>query len=768
MATGGIPLARVLLLVALAIPASYITHCSTAVAQDDAQSLLKEGLQQVRAGNTQEGIATLRKALAANPASAEVLAALGRAEWQAMMDLMVSGQEGSNVAKAILDLAQPILPDRAFSEAELARLTKEAVTAEDYTDRFDAAMSLARTYGEFAVPGLLDYLAGSNTDHRANAHITLMSRIGRDAVLPLNEALRHDNANVRRMAAAELGVIGDERSLAAVAEAALSDADADARAKAQEALEKLSGKYSWAAGLSPAELYLRLAELYYAGNYRVLANADRPIVVWSWQGSLMNTPTARHVYVLKLAEEAAYDSLRLDPGSVGARALLARILASEKLAAGVGGDDDLSKNAAASLAGVGATLSAMGWETLSTALGDSLDEGDNAAASVILSAMPACYGGSDFGMDSPVVRALSASAGSVRLAATEAVLRFNGTRRIAAFPDPDGFTSQVAQAVGEVIPRNVLVVDGDDNRRNKIVGELNNAKYFVFDARTGSDGFVRATRYAGLDLIVMSSNLVDMEALALIARLRDNDRTKSIPVVVVGTAEQAADDNWRNLYKDNAKGLTSVPEGPGLPSEDFLKTVADSFSSPMPGVTDRYARSAAVLDALATTDTGNALFNWGSLTETLVGLLGADLPDDPPVRLNAIRAMRNIGDAASLEPLASFFAKGGGADARAATAAAIAAVCQRNPTTLPDDAFKALLAGTGDADASVRSAACSALGSSNLTPEQANAILLANRPGTAPTAAAGEEEGGGEEEGCAEEETPEEEGCGCAEEGCGG
>ena len=37
------------------------------------------------------------------------------------------------------------------------------------------------------MPGLLAYLKGSNTDHRIQAHITLQNRIGRDAVLPLNE-----------------------------------------------------------------------------------------------------------------------------------------------------------------------------------------------------------------------------------------------------------------------------------------------------------------------------------------------------------------------------------------------------------------------------------------------------------------------------------------------------------------------------------------------------------------------------------------------------
>lgn len=464
MATGGNPLARVFLLAAvLTLPATFITLSTPAHAQD-AGSLLTDGLKALRAGNTKEGISLLRQALVANPSSEEIIAALGRAEYDTLLGVLASGEEGAGVVKALLDKAQPILPEQAFNAGEMKRLIEAAVESEEYTDRFEAAMSLSRVYGEFAVPGLIAYLGGSDTEQRVNAHITLMNRIGRDAVLPLNEALQSGNASVRRMVASELGVIGDERSLAALAETAQSDKDVDARAKAQEASSKITARHAWASGMSASDLYLRLADLYYSGNYRVLGNADKPLVVWNWNGGLQQVPTPRHLYVLKLAEEAAYDSLRLNPENRAASSLLVRILASEKHASDVmaaGSEDELTLQFAAGLANADSTVASTGWSNLVNALSDALDQHDHIAAAMLLDMMPLAYGGDDFTSDHPVARACGDHAGNVRMAAAECVLRCNATRRISSFPDPDGFMNLVAGAAGEVIPRRILVVDGE-------------------------------------------------------------------------------------------------------------------------------------------------------------------------------------------------------------------------------------------------------------------------------------------------------------------
>jgi HEAT repeat protein/CheY-like chemotaxis protein len=721
------------LLALVAIPATSILIDTPAAAQEgNAGSLLKTGLEQVRAGKYKEGIATLRKALAADPSSDEVMDALGRAEYEALLAVMASGQEGRLVVAALLDRAMPVLPAQAFDPEKLAGLIKTAVESDNEADRFDASSNLARVYGEFAVPGLLAYLKGSNTDHRIQAHITLQNRIGRDAVLPLNEALQSADPGVRRLVAIQLGNIGDMRSLPALTAAAAGDKDDGVRKKAMQSLEKLTSRYNWATGLSASQLYLRLAKMYYDGNYRVLARADKPIVIWRWDKGLKSFSAPRHLYVLKLAEEAAYDAIEADENNTAAAAMLARVLAAERIAAAaaavVAEDDESLMAAAKGLADITGVLAGLGWNTLTEGLADSLAQDDHGTAASLLSMMHHCYSGADFGGDHPVVLATSSNSMLVRLEAAEAVLRFNGMRRIGAWPSVEGFMGLVAKAAGEVIPRNILVVDANDNRRNKMIDELNKAKLIVYGARSGSDGYVRSVRLAGIDMIVFSSDLNDMEALELIAKLKASDLTKDVPLVIVGSGDQVGADAWRNLYKDKVAGLAPVPEGPGLPTKEFLKIVNDSFGEEAPGAKARYAASSEILGALAQTDTDNGLFAWDTLSPTLIALLKADLPGDVPVRMNALRALANVHDLGTLDELATYFAAESDASHKAAAALAVASVCRAHGVTMSDDVFNKLLDGTGSGDAGVRLASFAALGSSQLTPAQMRAVAMRNRP----------------------------------------
>ncbi|MCZ6786721.1 MAG: hypothetical protein O7E54_06095, partial [Planctomycetota bacterium] len=737
MATGGNTFSRSLLLaLALAIPASLALDSAVSAQESEATELLKKGMEQHRAGKFAEARATLEAAMAMEPSNQEVMAALSHADYSELMSMLAGGGDEEKLARFILDRAAPILPDWKYDEKKLAKIVRLAVESEDYGERFEAAMILARTYGEYAVPRLIEYLKGKDTDRKVNAHVVLMNRIGRDAVLPLNEALHSSNDSLRRFVAAELETIGDERSLAALAEAVETDENADTRSRADKALQALTTKFPDAAGMSASDLYLRLAQLYYEGTYRVKSFTDRPLVIWGWKGEVMKRlDVPRHLYMLKLAEEAAYDSLRLNAGNRAARALLARILLSESDAAqavAAVSDDELSTTTAAQLAGVPGTVGALGWSTLAMALNDSLDSGDSTVAVGLLNIMPSIYGSADFTADNPVVRATGSSANAVRLAAADAVLRFNGLRRITAYPDPDAFLQLVATAVGEIIPRQILVIDGNDARRNKLLTELQGNKYVAFDARTGSDGYLRALRYAGLDMIVVNSDLPDMATLDVIGKLRDDRRTVNVPIVLVGTTAQIGDEDWKALYQDKVKAFTSVPEGPGLPTEAFLKIVGESFEGAGPDVQARYRVSSQILDALATTDTGNTLFNWAVLAPTLSAIVsgGDEVPSDPPVRHNAIRALGNMNDTSAVEGLAAFFGSTDDNSLKATAGHSIAQLCRKGTVTLSAGAFKALLGGTrmgggedGDAEIAVRDAAFAALGSAALSEDQSLRVV---------------------------------------------
>jgi len=218
------------------------------------------------------------------------------------------------------------------------------------------------------------------------------------------------------------------------------------------------------------------------------------------------------------------------------------------------------------------------------------------------------------------------------------------------------------------------------------------------------------------------------QQLKLYARCISRDtHTKDTPIVIYGRPEQVADEKWSNLFKGKGR-LASVPEGAGMPAE-FGAMIQESFGGESPGASQRYAMSAAVLGALAETDTGNALFNWGALTETLAALVNADVPDTPPVRLNAMRALANIADAGAMDTLISFYGSSDNDELRAAAGMAVASICHATPQTLDDAAFETLLKGTQSDAIHVRVAAFAALGSANLTAAQSYACAKANRPG---------------------------------------
>ena len=237
-------------------------------------------------------------------------------------------------------------------------------------------------------------------------------------------------------------------------------------------------------------------------------------------------------------------------------------------------------------------------------------------------------------------------------------------------------------------------------------------------------------------MIVVNSELPDMATLDVIGKLRADQRTVNVPIVLVGTTAQIGDEDWKALFQDKVKAFTSVPEGAGLPTEAFLKIVGESFEGAGPDVQARYRVSSQILDALATTDTGNTLFNWAALAPTLSAIVGGgdEIPSDPPVRHNAIRALGNMNDTSSVEALAAFFGSTDDTSLKAAAGHSIAQLCRKGTVMLSDGAFKALLGGTKmggseDAEIAVRDAAFAALGSAALTEDQSLQVVMSNRPG---------------------------------------
>jgi HEAT repeat protein len=294
---------------------------------------LRDRLDAGRAEDPKAAADAIGAALDAAPG--EAAEAIAPAHWP-LLDTLANRPDCAGTVQRLLRRAYaPAAPQPPAAVPPVDALVKVAVLDEDYVTRFDAATKLRECYGERAVPCLVPYLR-SDAEAMLNAHMVLMSRIGRDAVLPLAAAALTKDESVRLCVAIELSVIGDARAAPVLME--LREAEQNQGGKPSpvaRAAEKLLARHqAWAGDGKALGAYRRLGRLYFEGD-RSVARFPRgqPTLVWTLAGdNVAPLPVAPHLYFIELGKRAAQDALRLRPGDEEALALLKRLLQSEELA----------------------------------------------------------------------------------------------------------------------------------------------------------------------------------------------------------------------------------------------------------------------------------------------------------------------------------------------------------------------------------------------------------------------------------------------------
>jgi hypothetical protein len=205
-----------------------------------------------------------------------------------------------------------------------SELVRAAVVLNDAKERFEAAMKLARTYGESVVPDLLVWCSSPEARHRVNAGVVLRCRLGSNVVWPLCAILRSPSAQTRRVAAQEIGLLGDARSLAAVKDALEQERNPKARDALEQAWAALTDRYPHANGKSRSGLFLELAhECFHSGASA--EGQDTVTRVWWWEDGLHSRSLSKKQCALILAEHNCKEAIRCDTHNVNARRLLAQV-----------------------------------------------------------------------------------------------------------------------------------------------------------------------------------------------------------------------------------------------------------------------------------------------------------------------------------------------------------------------------------------------------------------------------------------------------------
>ena len=112
-------------------------------------------------------------------------------------------------------------------------------------------------------------------------------------------------------------------------------------------------------------------------------------------------------------------------------------------------------------------------------------------------------------------------------------------------------------------PRRVLLVEDEGAHRWVIRRLIENAfgdEVSVEEAVTGEKALERATADPPLDLILLDLGLPGVDGFEVLHRLRADERTRRVPVIVVSTSAQEED--VRRAYEEGANSFISKSDSP--------------------------------------------------------------------------------------------------------------------------------------------------------------------------------------------------------------
>jgi twitching motility two-component system response regulator PilH len=104
--------------------------------------------------------------------------------------------------------------------------------------------------------------------------------------------------------------------------------------------------------------------------------------------------------------------------------------------------------------------------------------------------------------------------------------------------------------------RTILIVEDNQADRSRLEKLLGEAGYQVSSVESG-DQAIAAVQRNKPDAIFMDVNMPGMDGFAATRALRDDSKTKDIPVILVTSKDQKADKAWGQML--GAKGYITKP-----------------------------------------------------------------------------------------------------------------------------------------------------------------------------------------------------------------
>ena len=322
--------------------------------------------------------------------------------------------------------------------------------------------------------------------------------------------------------------------------------------------------------------------------------------------------------------------------------------------------------------------------------------------------------------------ALAANDKRVRYHAAQALIELDPAKRLANI---DLVVQNLADAVTESGARVILVVERDQNIRNRTVGLLREFGYVAHGVTRGLEGINRARAFPAQDLIIVSTELntdaqaTDLTEVEFIDRLREGGdyRTSHIPVMILTTRRKQSE-KQALVDEGDAVGLIH-----GDIDRAILKDRVAAIFETDRAKRDEKARADGIAqfaaEALAAIDPKHSIFDAKPAIPALTEALRAR-PD--PVRTGALAALGNLKATSALpEILAVFNNLDNERTVRIVAASAIGEIIKDGPVS--DATFKSLLAALDEDDKDIWTHAGRALGKGQLTGDQSYEVFVKQR-----------------------------------------
>lgn len=399
------------------------------------------------------------------------------------------------------------------------------------------------TSSEYAIPQIISKLSDVNTPAILRERlVTILPRLGKEAVRPLVAALATEDPSVREIICRTLGKIGYPHAaphLKVIIEQ--KDQMDSTRNAARVALSACAGKDSL--NKSAAELFYQLSLKYYNRNESVNPDSRYDTAnVWFWRGrsGLTYKIVPRVIFNDIYAMRSARMALALNPGLESAVTIW--------IAADIRKEINLPKGAADPTRSVdepGAKFAALasGAKYLQCVLAKALADGDVRVALAVIESLARTAGAKNLvvssveGHDQPLVKAMSYPSRRVRYTAAEVLALARPTERFSGWHLVAPVLTEALRGTGKPA---AIFADPKQGRRNIVKDLLRGGGCSVIDDAAFGKALQSARAEGGADLVVLASNITAPNMVQAITLLRAEAVFSRTPVIIIAGPNDVA------------------------------------------------------------------------------------------------------------------------------------------------------------------------------------------------------------------------------------